>query len=271
MSRVGPSTWVLLELRGTGTCSQVEEPHRGHWRFLPLSQRLPRAGRPLTTLYPGLPLPRWLPSSNQTPCHSQRSFADPPPALSFPGLQMLTMAFHLQVPHPLSWFVIYFRPYLGTFLIPSLLPGRRSTPFCIPWIILAARTPELESFFQVQLQSQLSHPLRGHPSWPEILPPLCPHSTVNHLCPGLVQTEFTAHAPAAPVPTTHSRGALQGRGCSPLAPCQRTVLNSESQAVCFLWTLFSSSPLPPASRESWCGNKAVKKSHDVTRTLLVTV
>ena len=67
------------------------------------------------------------------------------------------------------------------------------------WIILPASGLKLESFFQVQLQNQLSR-LWGRPSGSEALPPVGPHAAEPQVCCSSTQ-----------LPSSKREGLLQGR------------------------------------------------------------
>lgn len=141
----------------------------------------------------------------------------------------------------MSLFVIYFSP----------LPGHLPDTVLRPVDHSRSTYPNTGGIFPSAAPMPALSPAGGIPSWPETRPSLCPYSTVNTPAQawrylGLLHVCLLLLAP----PHTGPRGVPQGRGCSPLAPCQRTILNSERQAVYFLWDLFSPLPLPPACRES---------------------
>lgn len=101
------------------------------------------------------------------------------------------------------------RPSSSYVMICHLLFHPAWAPSCALWIILAAHTLTLESFFQMQLQCKLSHLLRE-----SFLDQR--HSL---LCPGLEIPGFIARCLLLlSPPHTGPRSVFQGRGCIPLAP-----------------------------------------------------
>lgn len=117
----------------------------------------------------------------------------------FPCLKMWFAVFHGQLHtsyqdwSPLSSF---FFSLSGHF--PDTFPTIRKVR-CALWIILPASGLKLESFFQVQLQNQLSR-LWGRPSGSEALPPVGPHAAEPQVCCSSTQ-----------LPSSKREGLLQGR------------------------------------------------------------